>query len=126
MSAETILSGLVRRGIVTAIDQDRRMVRVKFQSEELPSGWLYVLQHYGMGVAVVGDGGHDHKIETAGSHDHRRKIETDGEHSHAMEKEPDHEHKGTATTWWMPRINDSVVCLYLPVFNGDGFVLGSI
>lgn len=25
---------------------------------------------------------------------------------------------------WMPKINDAVVVLYLPVFNGDGFVLG--
>lgn len=25
---------------------------------------------------------------------------------------------------WMPSINDTVLCLYVPVFNGDGFVLG--
>ncbi len=25
---------------------------------------------------------------------------------------------------WMPSINDTVLCLYMPVFNGDGFVLG--
>lgn len=25
---------------------------------------------------------------------------------------------------WMPSINDTVLCLYIPVFNGDGFVLG--
>lgn len=25
---------------------------------------------------------------------------------------------------WMPKINDVAVVLYLPVFNGDGFVLG--
>lgn len=27
---------------------------------------------------------------------------------------------------WMPEINDKVLCLYSPVFNGDGFVLGGI
>ncbi|MEN6437013.1 MAG: hypothetical protein ABFD97_00350 [Syntrophobacter sp.] len=27
---------------------------------------------------------------------------------------------------WMPSINDTVVVLYLPVFNGDGFILGAI
>ncbi len=27
---------------------------------------------------------------------------------------------------WMPKINDRVVCLYIPVFNGDGFVIGGI
>lgn len=29
-------------------------------------------------------------------------------------------------TPWMPEVNDRVLCLYLPVFNGDGFVLGAI
>lgn len=27
---------------------------------------------------------------------------------------------------WMPGINDNVLVLYLPVFNGDGFILGAI
>ena len=28
--------------------------------------------------------------------------------------------------WWLPAIDDTVVCLYLPCFNADGFVLGGI
>jgi len=24
----------------------------------------------------------------------------------------------------MPKVNDRVLCLYLPIFNGDGIVLG--
>ena len=27
---------------------------------------------------------------------------------------------------WMPDINDMVLCLYLPMANADGFVLGAI
>ncbi len=27
---------------------------------------------------------------------------------------------------WMPSVNDKVLCIYIPVFNGDGFVLGAI
>lgn len=27
---------------------------------------------------------------------------------------------------WMPKVNDQVLVLYLPVFNGDGFILGGI
>ena len=27
---------------------------------------------------------------------------------------------------WLPKIKDRVVCLYLPVRNGDGFILGKI
>lgn len=29
-------------------------------------------------------------------------------------------------TPWMPKVNDTVLTLYLPVFNGDGFILGRI
>lgn len=27
---------------------------------------------------------------------------------------------------WVPQINDIVACLYLPVENGDGFILGGV
>ena len=27
---------------------------------------------------------------------------------------------------WLPQIDDKVLCLFLPIFNGDGFVLGVI
>ena len=32
--------------------------------------------------------------------------------------------KNTGT--WMPSVNDKVLCLYLPIFNGDGYILGVI
>ncbi len=35
-----------------------------------------------------------------------------------------HNHPDTYTTFWMPEVGDTVLCLYLPVFNGDGVVLG--
>ena len=27
---------------------------------------------------------------------------------------------------WMPKVNATVLCLYLPVFNADGFILGEL
>jgi phage baseplate assembly protein gpV len=27
---------------------------------------------------------------------------------------------------WIPSVNDMVLCLYMPMFNADGFVLGEI
>lgn len=27
---------------------------------------------------------------------------------------------------WMPSVNDVVLCLYLPVWNSDGFIVGVI
>ena len=38
---------------------------------------------------------------------------------------PAHKHTGSLSAW-TPKINDTVVCLYIPVFNGDGFILGGI
>lgn len=33
-------------------------------------------------------------------------------------------HPDSYTTFWMPSVGDTVICLYLPVFNGDGVILG--
>ncbi len=114
MDAEKILSGLVRVGTVTDVNSAKRQARVKFQGENMTSGWLYVLQHSSANVLVVPDGEHTHEISdtyTGGG---------------SAGTEPDHDHSGSYLTLWMPRINDTVLCLYLPVFNGDGFVLGGI
>jgi phage baseplate assembly protein gpV len=29
-------------------------------------------------------------------------------------------------TLWMPKVSDRVLVLYIPIFNGDGFILGRI
>lgn len=42
-------------------------------------------------------------------------VQVSDKHSHAA-----------SVGYWMPRVNDAVVCLYLPVFNGDGFILGGV
>ncbi len=41
----------------------------------------------------------------------------------AVKEHPAGEHTVTA---WMPAVNDRVLCLYIPVFGGDGFVLGGL
>ena len=70
-----ILSGLVRIGTVSDTDAERGMVRLLYQSENMTSGWLYVLNR--------GDS-------------------------------------------WMPQLNDTVLAVFLPVYDGDGFVIGGI
>lgn len=43
--------------------------------------------------------------------------------------EPDeyHDHlPGSHVTYWMPGVNDTVLVLYLPVFNADGYILGGL
>lgn len=104
-----ILPNLVRIGTVSAVDTNRRRARVIFPDMDIVSGWLYVLQMPG---AVV-------NMENAGRHTH-----VDGA---SLTTSEDGEHKHTATVGsWMPKVNDKVVVLYLPVFNSDGFVLGVI
>jgi len=92
----TILENIVRVGIVRTVDSTRRRVRVWFDDMGMTSDWLFVLQYPGMGVQVAPD------------------------------TETEHSHPGTHTTTWMPRVDDRVLVLYLPVEEGDGFILGVI
>lgn len=97
MDYEKILAGLVRIGTVTDVNNAKLQARVKFQGENMTSGWLHVLQHRKADLYIVSDG------------------------------DPAHDHiPGSYLTTWMPKVNDTVLVLYLPVFNADGFVLGGI
>ena len=109
------LSGLVRIGTVTDVNPDKKLARVKYQSEDMTSGWLYVLQHYEGGIYIEPDAAHNHPITD---------TYTGGGSSGTY---PAHDHlPGSFTTYWMPKINDTVVVLYCPYFNADGFILGGI
>ncbi len=35
-----------------------------------------------------------------------------------------HTHPNSKTEFWMPKVGDVALCLYLPVFNGGGVILG--
>ncbi len=109
MDNENILANLVRIGTVSSVDNGKRVARVIFQDKDMVSGWLHVLQHHETGVYIKPEGKHSHNISGGGT------TEIDGEHGHVGN-----------VTYWMPRINDTVVVLYLPVFNADGFILGAI
>ncbi len=109
MESENILHNLVRIGTVSAVDYAGRKARVLFKDRGITSGWLYVLQHNGAGVHIEDNGNHTHTVSGVGL------TSTDGEHNH-----------NANLTYWMPAVNDTVLVLYLPVFNGDGFILGAI
>lgn len=38
----------------------------------------------------------------------------------------EHTHAGSRLSTWAPSVNDTVLCVYLPVFGGDGFILGGV
>lgn len=106
---DATLRRMVQVGTVTDIDNDKRTARVKFQDTDMTSGWLYVLDT------------HPH-IPDYDSAEQRTEFESGGSgeasfasHAHTLVIKP-----------WMPKINDTVLVLYLPIFNSDGFVLGGV
>lgn len=106
---EHAIENMVRLGTVSAVNPANRKARVIFQDKGMTSGWLYVLRYPGLNVQVGTAQGHSHDIPEVGQ------SGTAGEHSH------------TATVYdWMPQIGNTVVVLYLPIFNSDGFILGAI
>lgn len=93
---DEMMNDLVQLGTVTAVDLDSRRARVIFrEKDDMPSGWLYVLQHNGAGVDITENG-----------------IPVHGQEA--------------SLAVWMPTVNQTVLVLYLPIFNGDGFILGAI
>lgn len=112
---DAILERLVQIGTVTDINSAKRKARVKFKNTGITSGWLTVIQHYGAGFYIKPDAEHTHVITdtyTGGG---------------SASTQPNHDHlPGSHLTYWMPKVNDTVLVLYLPVRDGDGYILGGI
>ncbi len=124
---DEILSRLVQVGVVTAIDVTSRKARVKYQDTGITSGWLCVLQRPETGIVVDSAGKHTHSLEIVAKTDvlPADDVKVAVDVSGTASEEPEHNHSAQ-TMYWMPHINDTVVVLYLPVFNSDGFILGGI
>lgn len=108
MDIEKILSRLVRIGTVTVTDPVKRMARVKFEDTGQTSGLLYVLAN--RSYVPDYEGPQRTEYEQGGSGDPAFEN-----HKHDLIIKP-----------WMPKVNAVVLTLYLPVLDGDGFILGEI
>lgn len=108
MDVEKILKQLVRIGTVTVTDPVKRVARVKFEDTGQTSGLLYVLANrpYVPDYVVP----------------QRTEFEAGGSGDPAFES---HKHDLVIKPW-MPKVNAVVLTLYLPVLDGDGFILGEI
>lgn len=108
MDVEKILKHLVRIGTVTVADPVKRVARVKFEDTGQTSGLLYVLANrpYIPDYYVP----QRTEFEAGGSGD-----PAFASHKHDLIIKP-----------WMPKVNAVVLTLYLPVLDGDGFILGEI
>ena len=112
------IGNMVRVGTVNQVDESRRMVRVHYSDTNTISGWLYVV-------------GLPHTASTTVS------VTVTPSASSGSAGDPSHSHSvtvnapatATATTTVghiLPRLNSRVLVLYLPIFGGDGFVLGEL
>lgn len=105
---DKVLSRLVRVGIVTDMNKKKRKARVKFQDEDLPSGWLRILASPPFIPKV--------------DEPQRTEFESGGSGYDAFAS---HKH-GVVITPWLPRVNDVVLTLFLPCHDSDGYILGRI
>ena len=108
MDIEKILKRLVRIGTVTVTDPVKRVARVKFEDTGETSGLLYVLAN--RSYIPDYDVPQRTEFEAGGSGD-----PAFASHKHDLIIKP-----------WMPKVNSVVLTLYLPVLDGDGFILGEI
>lgn len=102
------LENLVRIGTVTWTDPVKRLARVKFLDTNLPSGKLPVLASRPYIPDYDVPQRTEHKAGGSGDAAYE-------DHAHPLAIKP-----------WMPMVNATVLCLYLPVWNGDGYILGEI
>lgn len=99
MQTEDILKNIVRVGTITDVDNGARKARMRFHDVDMTSDWLYVLNNQ----PYIPD------------YEGPQKTETEDGHVHAL-----------TIKGWMPKIDDVVVALYLPMFNAEGFILGGV
>ena len=108
MDSDSILASLVRIGTVTDVNNEKRLARIKFQDVDMTSGWLIVLKNQPYAPSYAGAQQTDFTGGGAG-------MAAYDSHAHGLTILP-----------WMPKINDTVVALYIPIFNADGFIIGGI
>ena len=102
------IEDIVREGKVTAVDNGKRLAKVWFDSMGIESDWLPVL--------ITRDFIPDYDVPQ------RTEFEAGGSGDPAFAS---HKHDLIIKPY-MPKVNDLVLVLYFPVFNGDGVILGGI
>ena len=102
------IEDIVREGKVTAVDNGKRIAKVWFDSMGIESDWLPVL--------ITRDFIPDYDVPQ------RTEYEAGVSGDAAYES---HKHDLIIKPY-MPKVNDLVLVLYFPVFNGDGVILGGV
>lgn len=102
------VAGMVRIGTVSDVKNDEHKCRVIFKDSGMTSAWLYVVTNQ----PFIPDYDAPQVTEYRGGGAGMAAFES---HNHDLIIKP-----------WMPKVGQTVLCLYMPVFNADGFVLGGV
>jgi len=107
----TVFSNFLRVGHVTDVDNEKRIARVKFDDLDFNSDWLPVL--------ISRDFIPDYEDKVLPQ---RTEFEEGGSGDAEFQK---HKHDLIIKPY-MPKVNEQVLCVYEPVRNGRGYILGGI
>ena len=102
------IEDMAREGKVTAVNNDKRIAKMWFDALGIESDWLPVL--------ITRDFIPDYDVPQ------RTEYEAGGSGDAAFES---HKHDLIIKPY-MPKVNDMVLVLYFPIFNGDGVILGGV
>lgn len=105
---EIILGRIIQIGIVMEVNNDTHVCRVKFPTTGIISDKLHVLDNR----PFIPDYDVPQETEEKGGGSGDASFES---HKHDL-----------IIKQWMPKVNDVVVCVFLPIRNSDGFVIGGI
>lgn len=95
----------VRIGKVSAVDKENRAARVRFDADNVTSGWLKVLCS-------------PPNVTTGGKND-----DTDGDNKNDEENSSE---SGVEVSAWLPKVGETVLCIYGDEFNADGYIIGGL
>lgn len=105
---ESLLQHMVRVGTVMSVDNDKMLARVLFRDLGYTSGWLHVI----VNQPFIPDYTGPQRTEYAEGGSDAAAYEN---HKHDLIIKP-----------WMPKVNETVLCIYKPSHNGDGYILGGV
>lgn len=102
------IEDIVREGKVTAADNNKRIAKVWFDALRMESDWLPVLINCDFAPGYGAPQRTEYEQGGSGA-------AAFANHKHDLIIKP-----------YMPAVNDRVLVLYFPVFNGDGVILGGV
>ena len=110
------MNDIIRIGVVSTVSTNDRTVRVRFPSEDMVSGWLKVIKSP---PAVTAKATATAETKVSGSEEDAQSnnVNVDVDVNVDVEAE---------AAPWFPAVGDTVLCIYNPGFNEDGFVIGGL